>query len=95
MVMILHPCDPSKKTSSNAAPSVVIVRSAASPIIGLPFLAIVNEFESNVLCESKILTLSPLTGDPGRVTVNEPPDVLAKHCCLLARVTPDDEVTLA
>ena len=43
-------------------------------MIGLPFLPIVRFAVSNVLLTSKILTLSPLTGDPGKVIVNAPPD---------------------
>ena len=58
-------------------------------MIGLPFLPTVSAFESNDLVTSKILILSPLTGEPGRVTVNPPPVVLQKICCLLEAVTPE------
>ena len=64
-------------------------------MIGCPFLPTVRLLESNVFATSKILTLSPLEGDAGRVTVNDPPEVLAKHCCLLASVTPEVASMLA
>ena len=62
--------------------------SAASPMIGLPFLAIVNGEVSNVSPTSKILTVSPWTGEPGSVTVNAPPVVLQNACSLFLRVVP-------
>ena len=62
-------------------------------MIGLPFLPTVSAFESNVLATSKNLMLSPLIGEEGRVTVNPPPDVLQKICCLLEAVTPEEAST--
>ena len=53
--------------------------SELSPIIGLPPRAIVKLLESNVLATSKNRIMSPLAGDPGRVTVNPPPVVLHQH----------------
>ena len=59
-----------------------------SPMIGLPFLPIVNALESNVSATSKNLTVSPWTGDEGKVTVNPPDVVLQNACSLVLSVVP-------
>jgi hypothetical protein len=70
-----HPWDSPEYINSVPYPFVLTTLSLATPVISLPFLAIIRLLVPKLLARSLTPILSPTAGDPGNVSVIDPDEV--------------------